>query len=74
MAFLAVVTAAERDRTPTPTGLIPFTLNEIRRLFDALTVGAATRTPDDVMHWSHWRRRHQATARECHYRRRSQHP
>lgn len=74
MAFLAVVTAAERDRTPTPAGLIPFTLNEIRRLFDALTAGAATRTPNDVLHWSHWRRRHQATARECHYRRRSQHP
>jgi SRSO17 transposase len=74
MAFLAVVTAAERDRTPTPAGLIPFTLNEIRRLFDALTAGAAPRTPTDVLHWSHWRRRHQATARECHYRRRSEHP
>ena len=37
MAFLAVVTADERDHTPAPAGMIPFTLNEIRRLFDALT-------------------------------------
>ena len=36
MAFLAVTAANERDGTPTPPGLIPFTLNEIRRLFDKL--------------------------------------
>ena len=39
MAFLAVTTAAERDRAPTPDGLIPLTLNDFRRLFDALAVG-----------------------------------
>jgi hypothetical protein len=73
MAFLAVVTTAERDRTPTSDGMIPYTLNEIR-LFDALTIGPATRTHDHILHRSSWRRRHQATARECHYRRRSKHP
>jgi hypothetical protein len=26
----------------------------------------------DVLHWSQWRRHHQATARRCHYQRRSQ--
>ncbi|MEV4475162.1 hypothetical protein ACFFR3_09780 [Nonomuraea salmonea] len=26
----------------------------------------------DVLHWSDWRRRHQTTARRCHYQRRSQ--
>ena len=36
MAFLAVTCANERDGTPTPHGLIAFTLNEIRRLFDKL--------------------------------------
>ena len=35
-AFLAVATAIERDTTPTPTGLITLTVNEFRRLFDAL--------------------------------------
>lgn len=39
MAFLAVVTATENDRAPTSSNLIPYTLNEIRRLFDALTAG-----------------------------------
>jgi SRSO17 transposase len=72
MAFLAVVTAAERDRTPAPAGLIPFTVNEIRRLFDAL-VNGATATPEHILSWSIWRRKHQATARACHYRRRSEH-
>ena len=64
MAFLAAVTAAERDRTPTPEGMIGYTLNEIRRLFDALATGPATKTHDHILHWSQWRRRHQATARE----------
>jgi len=72
MAFLAVTTADERDRHPAPTGLIPITLNELHRLFDALVI-AATATIQDVLKWSIWRRRHQARARQCHYRRRSQH-
>jgi len=72
MAFLAVTTADERDRRPTPAGLIPLSLNELRRLFDALTIGAAA-TTEHILEWSIWRRRHQATARECHYQRRSQH-
>jgi SRSO17 transposase len=72
MAFLAVVTAAEHDRTPAPAGLFPFTVNEIRRLFDAL-VNGATATPEHILSWSIWRRKHQATARACHYRRRSEH-
>jgi SRSO17 transposase len=73
MAFLAVTTAAEKDRQPAAAGLIELTLNELRRLFDALTVGAAA-TVEHVIHWSIWRRKHQARARESHYRRRSEHP
>ena len=72
MAFLAVTTADERDRHPTPTGLIPITLNELRRLFDALVIGA-TATAEHILNWSTWRRKHQARARDCHYRRRSKH-
>ena len=72
MAFLAVTTADEPDRHPAPTGLIPMTLNELRRVFDALVI-AATATIQDVLKWSIWRRIHQARARQCHYRRRSQH-
>ena len=68
-AFLAVTTAAERDRTPTPDGLIDLTVNELRRLIDALILGPH-RAPNRILAWSTWRRRHQARARECHYRNR----
>jgi SRSO17 transposase len=70
MAFLAVTTAAERDRTPPSQDLIPFTVNELRRLFDALVIGS-TATVEHILRWSIWRRKHQQTARKCHYRRRS---
>ena len=68
-AFLAVATAAERDTQPTPTGLITLTVNEFRRLFDALLL-AAKRTLATLLAWSTWRRKHQYRARQSHYRRR----
>jgi SRSO17 transposase len=67
-AFLAVATAIERDHTPAPAGTIQLTVNEFRRLFDALLL-ATKHTIDTLLAWSLWRRRHQARARECHYRR-----
>jgi SRSO17 transposase len=70
MAFLAVTTANERDHTPTTDNLIPFTLNEIRRLFDKLTL-VRSASEDTIWAWSLWRRKHQATARYHHYQRRS---
>jgi len=72
MAFLAVTTADERDRHPAPAGLVPISLNELRRLFDALVIGT-TATIADVLRWSTWRRKHQARARQCHYHHRSHH-
>ncbi|CAI7978051.1 hypothetical protein FRAHR75_410015 [Frankia sp. Hr75.2] len=41
----------------------------LARLFTALVV-QTTETVAHVLHWSQWRRRHQATARASHYRRR----
>jgi SRSO17 transposase len=70
-AFLAVATAVERDASPAPAGLIELTVNEFRRLFDALLL-AAKHTIHTLLAWSTWRRRHQARARDCHYRRREQ--
>jgi hypothetical protein len=67
-AFLVVTTAAEREHSPTPAGLIERTVNEFRRLFDALLLGVK-HTIDTLLAWSRWRRRHQARAPECHYRR-----
>jgi SRSO17 transposase len=68
-AFLAVATAIERDAQPTPTGLITLTVNEFRRLFDALLL-VTHHTLTSLLRWSAWRRRHQHRARQSHYRRR----
>jgi hypothetical protein len=65
-AFLAVTAATERRDRPAPDGLIPLTGNEIQHLFAALISPV-----HDLAHrlrWSHWRRWHQARARQCHYR------
>jgi SRSO17 transposase len=70
-AFLTVITAAERTNRPSPDGLIPITVNELRRLFEALLL-RPKRSPTRLLHWSTWRRRHQARARASHYRRRDQ--
>jgi hypothetical protein len=52
--------------------MIPFTVNEIRRLWATLT---APRHPrQHTQAWSDWRRRRQAQARRSHYRRRLQDP
>ncbi len=72
-AILTVITARERDdhaANPDPT-LIPLTFNEIRRLFARLIINAI-HTIDHRLHWSTWRRRHQARAKTSHYRRRNQ--
>jgi hypothetical protein len=65
-AFLAAAT--ERRDHPAPDDLAPLTSNEIKHLFTALIA----RPAHDALHrlrWSQWRRRHQARARNCHYRR-----
>jgi hypothetical protein len=52
--------------------LIPLTRHEIRRVLTGLSRQLAA--PAAQLRWSRWRRRHQATARNCHYRRRAQTP
>jgi SRSO17 transposase len=68
-AFLAIVTAAQRLAETTPETLIPLTINEFRRLFNAL-LPQPLHTVADTLAWSRWRRKHQATARAHHYHRR----
>lgn len=70
-AFLSVLTAQEtvNDTNRTPSSdLIPLTCNEIRRLFTGLLT--RVHPAPFQLAWSRWRRRHQATARACHYKRR----
>ncbi len=66
-AFLAVTAAAERRDRPATDGLIPLTGNAIQHLFAALINPAHDLA--HRLHWSQWRRRHRARARDCHYRR-----
>ncbi|WP_449657249.1 hypothetical protein [Streptomyces litchfieldiae] len=66
-AFLAVTAATERHDHPTPDDLIPLTANEIQHLFTALI--SPVHALRHRLRWSQWRRRHQARARNSHYRR-----
>jgi hypothetical protein len=50
-------------------GLIPLTIPEVRRLVYRLVVHILA-PPEAVLHWSRWRRLHQARAMRSHYRRR----
>jgi SRSO17 transposase len=68
-AFLAIVTVTARAR-PSPTGLIPLTLNEIRHLYNALVVTPAVNIRH-ILHCSYWRRHHQYRAQQAHYQRQS---
>jgi hypothetical protein len=67
-AFLVVAALAERTRHPAPPELIPLTCNEVGHLFATLLDQPAT-DRGHRLRWSAWRRRHQARARTCHYRR-----
>jgi hypothetical protein len=49
--------------------LIPLTIPEVRRLVYRLVV-CVLAPPKAVLHWSRWRRHHQARAMRSHYRRR----
>jgi SRSO17 transposase len=69
----AILAARERDHHSHDTDqtLIPLTFNEIRRLFARLITNSV-HTIKHWLHWSTWRRRHQARAKTGHYRRRGQ--
>jgi SRSO17 transposase len=72
-AFLVVVALTERTRHPSPSGLVPLTCNEVQHLFAAL-VAAPVADVGYRWRWSVWRRRCQARARTCHYRRQATQP
>ncbi|MBX7435516.1 hypothetical protein JDV09_25995 [Mycobacterium sp. Y57] len=52
--------------------MITLTVNEFRRLFDAILL-SANHTITTLLAWSRWRRRHQYRARQSHYRARQSH-
>jgi len=72
-AFLVVAAVTEHARQPAPPGAIELTCNEIAHLFAVVVLRPAA----DHRHWlrwSWWRRRHQACARACYYRRQAAQP
>jgi SRSO17 transposase len=71
-AFLVVTTAAQRCADTAGTTLIALTVNEFRRLFDALLL-RPLHAVADILAWSTWRRKHQKIARACHHRKHHQH-
>jgi SRSO17 transposase len=54
------------DPPPEDPGLIPLTVVEIKRVFNLIT--RTWQTIRHYLHWSWWRRRHQARARWFHHR------
>ncbi|MFE1409007.1 IS701 family transposase [Streptomyces sp. NPDC058770] len=80
MLALAFLTALAADAAPhhpadphhpaRSSDPITLTVPEIRRLFGAVFHPSAIPAVR-LLHWSNWRRRHQATARRSHYRRRT---
>ena len=67
LAFLTITAATEHASQP-PPGQIPLTRPEIARLFTALAAQPG-RSPQHLLHWSEWRRRHQHRAKTSHYQR-----
>jgi SRSO17 transposase len=73
LAALAVLTICAADATTgerdTDRDVIDLTVNEIRRLINAMII-RPVRGLVHRLRWSTWRRRHQARARRAHYKRR----
>ena len=66
-AFLTTTTVQGKRGAAGPVeDLIPLTLPEVRRLLAHL-IWHQPPEATSVLAWSHWRRRHQARARRCHY-------
>jgi SRSO17 transposase len=67
-AFLVVAALTQHTHHPPPSELIGLTCNELQHLVAAL-LAVPVADPAHRARWSVWRRRHQARARTCHYRR-----
>jgi SRSO17 transposase len=68
LAFLAAIATIS---PPATRRSIALTMPEIRRLLATIVFNPSPST-SQILHWSQWRRHHQAHARRCHYQRRSQ--
>jgi SRSO17 transposase len=72
-AFLVVAALTSKTRHPPPPELIGLTCNELQHLV-AVLLARPIADPAHRVRWSLWRRRQQARARACHYRRQANGP
>jgi hypothetical protein len=72
-AFLVVAALTSNTRHPPPPELIGLTCNELQHLV-AVLLARPIADPAHRVRWSLWRRRRQARARACHYRRQANRP
>jgi hypothetical protein len=73
-AVLALTAAATTTAGPaSPARLVPLTCPEIVRLLRAFVLTPPLRDPEHILHWTAWRRHHQAIAQACHQHRHTLH-
>lgn len=72
-AVLALTATAAQARPAASDRLIPLTCPELVRLLRALVLPLPVRDRDHILHWTAWRRRHQAIAATCHQQRHRRH-
>ncbi|MFJ6985661.1 MULTISPECIES: hypothetical protein [unclassified Streptomyces] len=72
-AVLALTVTAVHDAAGDEPGLVPLSCPELIRLLRALVLPPPVRDREHVLHWTAWRRHHQAVATACHQQRHHRH-
>jgi SRSO17 transposase len=72
-AVLALTATAVRDAAEDEPALVQLSCPELIRLLRALVLPPPVRDREHVLHWTAWRRHHQAVATACHQQRHQRH-
>ena len=72
-AVLALTATAVHDAAEDEPALVPLSCPELIRLLRALVLPPPARDREHVLHWTAWRRHHQAVATACHQQRHHRH-
>ncbi len=70
---LALTATAVHDAVEDEHALVPLSCPELIRLLRALVLPPPVRDREHVLHWTAWRRHHQAVATACHQQRHHRH-
>ncbi|MEV1086131.1 hypothetical protein AB0I98_49415 [Streptomyces sp. NPDC050211] len=65
-SLFSLIAAAVHDAAEDEPALVPLSCPELIRLLRALVLPAPVRDREHVLHWTAWRRDHQAVATACH--------